>query len=96
MNAVTSWYMGCIIAVTLGENFTTTGPVSTQQGHCVAATLLSVVILSLSGKPELLEQNACGTSLSFSLSYGLGLLACSNSELLSEIMNHRHTVGLLG
>jgi hypothetical protein len=29
-------------------------------------------------------------------SYGLDLLACSNSEFFSEIMNHRQTVGLLG
>jgi hypothetical protein len=34
-----------------------------ENGHCLAAVLLSVVILSLSGKPELLEQNACGTSV---------------------------------
>jgi hypothetical protein len=29
-----------------------------EKGHCLAATLLSVAILSLSGKPKLLEQNS--------------------------------------
>jgi hypothetical protein len=68
MDTITPWSMGCIIAVTLGsKNLTKMRPLvedSThldEKGHCLA-TLLSVVILSLSGKPEFLEQNASGTS----------------------------------
>jgi hypothetical protein len=32
----------------------------------------------------------------FLISYGLGLVACSSSELLLKIMNHRQMAGLLG
>jgi hypothetical protein len=35
---------------------------SNKKGHCLATALLFIVILPLSGKPKLLEQNACGTN----------------------------------
>jgi hypothetical protein len=38
-----------------------------EKGHCLAATLPCVVSVSLSGKPNLLEQNACGTNFKKSL-----------------------------
>jgi hypothetical protein len=71
MDAITLWSMGCIIAVTLGgaialqrwgHHQKSVFSVLDERGHCLAATLLSVVILCLSEKPNILEQNACGTN----------------------------------
>jgi hypothetical protein len=51
-----------------------------EKRHCIAATLLSVEILSLSGNPELLEQNACGTNFQ-KLTYPFMLLSgCNNGQ----------------
>jgi hypothetical protein len=64
MDASTPWSMGCITAVTLGKKTLqqyghqqkSVSSLFNKKGHCPAATLLSMVILSLSGKPRLLEQ----------------------------------------
>jgi hypothetical protein len=45
---------------------------------CLAATLLSVVILSLSEKPKLLEQTACGTNFKRSPHPSMNISGCNN------------------
>jgi hypothetical protein len=60
--------MGYIMAVIItGKNFVTMKPLSEvslleEMGHCLVPTLFSAVILLLSGKRELLEQNSCKTN----------------------------------
>jgi hypothetical protein len=51
-----------------------------EEGHCLAATLLSVVMLSISGKPELLEQDACGTHVKKSPYPSMLLSSCNNGR----------------
>jgi hypothetical protein len=68
MDTIAPFSMGCITAVTFkGKSFTMRPAlleVSTlfdEKGHCLAATLLSMVILSFR-KAQTSEQNACGTN----------------------------------
>jgi len=65
---VTHWSMNSVMAVTLGQNFSTLRvtlegsmfpPPLDEKGYCVAETLLSVAILSVLGKPEHLGQTKC-------------------------------------
>jgi hypothetical protein len=51
-----------------------------EKGHCLAATLLSVVILSLSEKLKLLEQNAYGTNFKKSPYLSMLLSGCNNGQ----------------
>jgi hypothetical protein len=51
-----------------------------EKGQCLAATLLSVAILSLSGKPELLEQNASGTNFQRPPYPSMLLSGCNNEK----------------
>lgn len=65
----THWSMGAVMAVALGQNFSTLRPTSegsmspspslAEKGYCVAETLLSVAILSVLGKLERLGQTKC-------------------------------------
>jgi hypothetical protein len=85
MDAITPQSMDCTTAVIQGsKNFSMMRPLLevsmlslSKKGHCLAAPPLHFVNLCLSGKPILLEQNACGTNFQKALNSPM-LLPCSN------------------
>jgi hypothetical protein len=93
MDAITPWFMWYIMAVTFvgGKYFTTMRPSSEviklswmrRDIYCLATTLLSVIILSLLGKPELTEHNACGTNFQKSPYQSMFLSCCNNGQKCS-------------
>jgi hypothetical protein len=66
---VSHWFMGSVMAVTLGQNFSTLRPTPEgnmpppppldEKGYYVPETLFFVAVLSVLGKPEHLGQTKC-------------------------------------
>jgi hypothetical protein len=70
MDVITPWFMDCIIAVMGGQKLYNDEAIVRSQyalSWMRRAIVLSVGILSLSGKSKLMEQNACGTNFQFSI-----------------------------